>query len=291
MPSFSDQEKVGVISEALPYLRKFSGKTFVVKYGGASMTDDTLKQAVINDLALLHYVGVKIVLVHGGGPEINNILSRLNIPSKFHNGIRITDENTIEVVDMVLNGKVQKELVSMINRAGAKAIGICGKDANLFEAKQLQKDGQNWGYAGEITKVNPEVIYNLLDKEYLPVISSLAPHENQHKSYNINADNAAYKIAIALKAEKLIYLTNTSGVLRDANDPDSLIQKLNPEQSKELIKTGVISGGMIPKIENALLTLSEGVKSVHILNGTYKHALLLETFTEDGIGTMLSQDI
>lgn len=285
----NNSQKVEIISEALPYIREFSGKTFVIKYGGASMANSDLKQQVINNVALLHYIGVKVSLVHGGGPDINNMLKDLNIESKFRDGIRITDKPTMSVVEMILTGKVQKELVSLLNSAGAKSIGISGKDANLFQAKRYTADNLDWGQTGEITQINNQPIHMLLENSYLPVISSIAS-DAQCESLNINADNAAYKVAISLKAEKLIFLTDTMGVLTDISDPSSLIPRLTISQAKELIKEGTIQGGMLPKINNAISALQGGVKSVHILNGKCPNALLLEVLTQQGAGTMILPD-
>ncbi len=283
----SDQQRVSIISEALPYIRQFSGKTFVIKYGGASMVDESLKKKVIEDIAFLHYVGVRPILVHGGGPEINNMLGRLNIESKFKDGLRITDESTMEVVEMVLAGKVQKELVSLLSESGAKAIGLTGKDAGLMSASKVSKDGFDWGFTGEVDSVSTDIL-NLLTKEgYIPVISSIAPGKHG-QSFNINADTVAAKIAISLKAEKLILLTDTPGILRDKNDMNSLIQRTDIEELEDLIASGFIQGGMIPKSLSVIDSIKQGVKSVHILNGTHPHVLLLETFTEAGVGTMIT---
>lgn len=283
----SNQEKVSIISEVLPYLRQFSGKTIVIKYGGASMSDPHLRNTVMADIALLHYSGIKIVLVHGGGPSINEYLRKLNINSLFRDGIRITDEQTMEIVEMVLTGKIQKDLINLLNSHGAPAVGLTGKDGNLFEAIPYIRDGQDWGHTGELININPELINILLSKNYLPVLSSIAPHNNNQASLNINADNVAFKVAIALKAEKLIYLTNINGVMTDVNNQDSLVRKINRDIAKDLIDKEIIQGGMIPKINNALDALDQGVNSVHILNGMHNHSLLLEIFTKEGIGTML----
>ncbi len=287
--NINDQQRVSIISEALPYLREFRGKTFVIKYGGSSMVNEEIKQKVIEDIALLHYAGVKVVLVHGGGPEINQMLDRLNIKSQFKDGLRITNQETMEIVEMILTGKVQKDLVAKLNKAGAKAIGICGKDANHMIAKKVEHPDIDLGLTGEIKKINPEILQVLMKEDYLPVISSIAPDSN-FISHNINADNVASEVAIALKAEKLIFLTDTAGVLEDSNNPNSLIQKLNIEKALNLIDKGIINGGMIPKVKNSIECLNKGVHSVHILNGKYKHVLLLEIFTQSGVGTMISKN-
>lgn len=283
-----DEKKVQIISEALPYIRRFHGKVFVIKYGGASMKNPLLKQKVIDDIALLHYVGIKVVLVHGGGPEINQMLSRLNIPSKFADGLRITDSETMEVVEMILNGKVQRELVNMLNRAGAKAVGLSGKDGNLMTATKVEAT-VDLGQTGQISSIEPHLLNVLLDQGYVPVISSIACDQD-YLSYNINADNVAAQLAQAIDTEKLIYLTDTPGVLRDASDPSSLLTRLSVSQAADLIRTGVVSGGMIPKLQSAIESVCSGVGSVHILNGTFEHVLLLEIFTEYGVGTMLVRD-
>jgi acetylglutamate kinase len=288
MVIIDNQHRVSVISEALPYIRNFAGKTFVIKYGGASMTNDILKQKVIEDIALLNYIGVSPVIVHGGGPEINNMLERLNIKSQFHQGLRVTDKDTIEIVEMVLNGKVQKELVGLLNQAGAKAIGLCGRDGNLMKAKKFSSDddGFDWGFTGEIDSINPQVLYDLIEKKYLPLISSLAPDE-LGQIYNINADIVAAQIAIALKAEKLILLTDTPGILRDKDNKNSLIKSLNTESAKSLIEDKTITDGMIPKVLSGINAINNGVGAVHILDGTHEHVLLLEIFSSAGVGSML----
>ncbi|MFN5539964.1 MAG: acetylglutamate kinase [Candidatus Melainabacteria bacterium] len=288
--TITDQQRVSTISEALPYIREFSGKTFVIKYGGASMKDPLLKKKVIEDIALLHYVGVRPIVVHGGGPEINHMLGRLGIESKFRDGLRITDEKTMEIVEMVLAGKVQKDLVGLLGQAGAKAIGLSGKDANLMQAFRLTSDiGDDWGFTGDVKSVSVEILELLTAQGYIPVISSVAPDENYH-SCNINADTVASEIAIALKAQKLILLTDTQGLLMDKDQPESLIRRINTQEALKLIKQGIIQGGMIPKVESAIDAVKKGVGSVHILNGNHDHILLLETFTEAGVGTMIEAE-
>lgn len=282
----SDQLRVSVISEALPYIREFSGKTFVIKYGGASMTDESLKKKVIEDIALLHYVGVLPIVVHGGGPEINHMLGRLSIESKFKDGLRITDEATMEIVEMILSGKVQKDLVGLLNHAGAKAVGLSGKDGGLLRAKALSEKNFDWGFTGEIESVSTDILQTLISKGYIPVISSVAPDETG-QSYNVNADQVASELAIALKAEKLILLTDTPGILKDKNDKTSLIPRIKSTEVKSLIDEKIIQGGMIPKVLSATDALEQGVGSIHILDGTHEHVLLLETFTEAGVGTMI----
>lgn len=252
------------------------------------MGGDSLKQKVIEDIALLHYVGVRVLLVHGGGPEINQMLSRLGIESKFQDGLRVTDEKTMEVVEMILTGKVQKDLVSRLSKAGARAVGLCGKDGDLMRAQKVQKEGKDWGLTGEITQVNPALLIALLEQNYLPVISSIAPDESA-TSYNINADNVASEIAVSMNAEKLIFLTDTPGILKDPKDHASVIKKIKTSEAEGLIEDGTITGGMIPKLRGSVNCIEKGVGSVHILNGTQEHVLLLEIFTESGIGTMISK--
>jgi acetylglutamate kinase len=282
----SHQQRVSIISEALPYIRQFAGKTFVIKYGGASMSNAALKKKVIEDIALLHYVGVRPVVVHGGGPEINQMLEKLKINTEFKDGLRITDEKSMEVVEMVLAGKVQKELVGLLQEAGAKAVGLTGKDGGLMLANKLKTSDFDWGFTGTVESVSVEILEILTAHGYIPVISSIAPDEEYH-SCNVNADTVAAEIAIALKAQKLILLTDTPGILHDKNDAKSLLKKLKPNEALELIQKGVIAGGMIPKVHSAINSLNKGVESVHILDGTHEHVILLETFTEAGVGTMI----
>jgi len=278
-----DQQRVSIISEALPYLREFHGKTFVIKYGGSSMIQPQLKQQVIDDIALLHYIGVKVVVVHGGGPEINRMLERLGIESYFERGLRVTDEKSMEIVEMVLTGKVQKELVSLLNRSGAKAIGLSGKDGLLMQAQKFSDKDFDWDRTGKVQSVNPHILQTLLSENYLPIISSTSPDAKQN-SYNINADNVASEIAISLQAEKIIFLTDTPGILKQ----DQLIKKVSRQLAHKLISEGTVTGGMLPKLQNAIDCLERGVNSVHILNGTHEHVLLLEIFTEKGVGSMVT---
>jgi len=282
----SSEEKAEIISESLPYLRKFNSKTFVIKYGGASMLDQTLQKRVLEDLAFLHYAGIKVVLVHGGGPEIDLLLQKLKIKSEFKNGLRVTSKEAMEVVEMILTGKVQKKLVGFLNQAGTKAVGISGKDSNLILAEKISTDNFDWGFTGAIKEINVSLINTLLDANYLPVVSSIAG-DYKGESYNINADLVAASLAIALKAEKLVLLTNTDGILRDPKDPSSLIKKIKLDNYQELIKNKTVQGGMLPKLESAVSSIRNGVNSVHILNGIKAHALILEIFTETGIGTMI----
>ncbi|WP_298615616.1 acetylglutamate kinase [uncultured Thermosynechococcus sp.] len=280
----SDSDRVRVLSEALPYLQAFAGRTFVVKYGGAAMKEEHLKDSVIRDIVFLSYVGIRPVVVHGGGPEINTWLSKLNIEPQFKNGLRVTDAATMDVVEMVLVGRVNKEIVTLINQAGGNAVGLCGKDGNLIRARAQGEDGI--GFVGEVQGVDTRVITALVEKGYIPVISSVAADETG-QAYNINADTVAGEIAAALGAEKLILLTDTAGILRDYRDPSTLIYRLDIAEARQLIKEGVVSGGMIPKVTCCVRSLAQGVKAAHIIDGRVPHALLLEIFTDSGIGSML----
>lgn len=276
--------RVRVLSEALPYIQKFAGRTVVVKYGGAAMKDSSLKDKVIRDIVFMSCVGVRPVVVHGGGPEINNWLGKLNIEPQFKDGLRVTDADTMDVVEMVLVGRVNKELVSLISRAGGKAVGLCGKDGNLIEARPVGKEGV--GFVGEVTAVDPDIISTLVAQGYVPVISSVAADENG-QAHNINADTVAGEIAAALNAEKLILLTDTAGILQDYKDPSTLINHLDIQQARELIDEGVVAGGMIPKVNCCVRSLAQGVRAAHILDGRVPHALLLEIFSDQGIGSMI----
>ena len=282
--SKAEATRVRVLSEALPYIQQFAGRTVVVKYGGAAMKDSTLKDTVIRDIVFLACVGLRPVVVHGGGPEINSWLGKLGIEPQFKDGLRVTDAPTMEVVEMVLVGKVNKELVSLINCAGGLAVGLCGKDANLITARPDGREGI--GFVGEVTSVNINLLDSLLKSGYIPVVSSVAADETG-QAYNINADTVAGEIAAALGAEKLILLTDTSGILRDYKDPSTLIPKVDIKQARELIETGVVSGGMIPKVTCCVRSLAQGVKAAHILDGRVAHSLLLEIFTDEGIGSMI----
>ncbi|HIK24736.1 MAG: acetylglutamate kinase [Thermosynechococcus sp. Uc] len=280
----SDSDRVRVLSEALPYLQAFAGRTFVVKYGGAAMKEEQLKDSVIRDIVFLSYVGIRPVVVHGGGPEINTWLSKLNIEPQFKNGLRVTDAATMDVVEMVLVGRVNKEIVTLINQAGGKAVGLCGKDGNLIRARAQGED--SIGFVGEVQGVDTRVITALVEKGYIPVISSVAA-DDTGQAYNINADTVAGEIAAALGAEKLILLTDTAGILRDYRDPSTLIYRLDIAEARQLIQDGVVSGGMIPKVTCCVRSLAQGVKAAHIIDGRVPHALLLEIFTDSGIGSML----
>jgi acetylglutamate kinase len=282
--SIDPADRVQVLSEALPYIQKFAGRTVVIKYGGAAMKDSALKDQVMRDIVFMACVGIHPVVVHGGGPEINTWLGKLNIEPQFKNGLRVTDAATMDVVEMVLVGRLNKEIVAMISQAGASAVGLCGKDGNLITARP--SDQTDVGFVGEVTAVNPSIIEALVATGHIPVISSVAADE-AGQSYNINADTVAGELAAALGAEKLILLTDTPGLMRDFKDPESLIPRLDIRQARVLIDTGVVSGGMIPKLTCCIRSLAQGVKAAHIIDGRLPHALLLETFTDAGIGTML----
>ncbi len=281
-------EKANVLVEALPYIREFFGKTVVIKYGGSAMFDERLRRTTAEDIVLMKYVGMNPIVVHGGGPSINEMLKKMGIVSKFSpQGLRITDEDTMVVVEMVLAGTINKDIVSLINKAGGNAVGICGKDGHLLYAeKNLGEDGTDIGMVGRIIKVNEKLLQVLCMNGFIPVVAPIATDENGGV-WNINADTAAGEIASALKAEKLVFLTDTPGLLRDVNDPDSLISQLASSEVKMLKENKVITGGMIPKIDACLNALYNGVKRTHIIDGRIPHSLLLEIFTREGLGTLV----
>ncbi|NJL37354.1 MAG: acetylglutamate kinase [Leptolyngbyaceae cyanobacterium RM2_2_4] len=280
----AEATRVRVLSEALPYIQQFAGRTVVVKYGGAAMKDSSLKAKVMRDIVFLACVGLRPVVVHGGGPEINSWLSKLGIEPQFKNGLRVTDAPTMDVVEMVLVGRVNKEIVALINQAGGSAIGLCGKDANLIKARPQNDVGI--GFVGDVSSIDASVLESLVKSGYIPVVSSVAADETG-QAYNINADTVAGELAAALGAEKLILLTDTPGILQDYHDPSSLIAKLDIQQARSLIESGVVSGGMIPKVNCCVRSLAQGVRAAHIIDGRIPHALLLEIFTDAGIGSML----
>ncbi|MDD3652759.1 MAG: acetylglutamate kinase [Desulfotomaculaceae bacterium] len=289
-------EKAAILVEALPYIKKFYGKTVVIKYGGHAMVNNDLKEAVMTDLVLMKYVGMHPVIVHGGGPEITEMLKRVGIVSRFVNGLRVTDRETMEIVEMVLAGKINKEIVAQINQIGGRAVGLSGKDAGLFQAvKKLHRvitpEGKDEmvdiGFVGDITQVNPGVILTVMNEGYIPVVSPVAVGD-QGESYNVNADFAAGRLAAALGADKLIILTDVEGVMAERNDPGSLISVLRVEDYPALVEKGIINGGMIPKVECCLDALAGGVRTTHILDGRVPHSILLEVFTDEGIGTMVT---
>ncbi|MBO7485717.1 MAG: acetylglutamate kinase [Spirochaetaceae bacterium] len=280
-----------ILVEALPYFKQWVGKIVVVKYGGNAMLNEELKQAVMEDIVLLNTIGVHVVLVHGGGPEINAMLERVGKESKFVNGLRYTDEETMEIVQMVLTGKLNKDIVGILLQQGGKAVGLSGVDSGLLRAKKIDKNGEDLGFVGEVTEVHPEIVTSLLNQGFIPVISTVALGEQGDTArYNINADTAAARIAIALHAEKFVQLTNVPGVLRDVNDPTTLIKRIAREAIPSMIATGIISSGMIPKIECCLEALKGGVPRTHIIDGRVPHSLLIEMFSDRGIGTMLMNE-
>ncbi len=278
-------DKASVLIEALPYIQRFNRQIIVVKYGGSAMLDEELRQSVIEDVVLLKLVGFKPVIVHGGGKEISKWLTRSGVETKFYDGLRITDTDTLDVAEMVL-GKVNNELVSRAESLGIKAVGISGKDGNLLTAEKNEPDGKDIGYVGKVTDVDPKIIYDLLDNDFLPVIYPIGKGADG-QGYNINGDHAATAIAKALEANKLAYLTDIVGVCTDPKDPDTLISELYSDDAKKLIEDGTVKGGMIPKLENCIEAIEAGVKRVHILDGRIPHCLLLEIFTDKGIGTAI----
>ncbi len=276
--------RVRILSEALPYIQKFVGRTVVVKYGGAAMKDGSLKADVIRDIVFMASVGIRPVVVHGGGPEINIWLGKLGIEPQFKDGLRVTDAPTMDVVEMVLVGRVNKELVSLINQAGGKAVGLCGKDGNLITARP--QGSADVGFVGEVSGIDSGILKTLVEAGYIPIVSSVASDETG-QVYNINADTVAGEIAAALGAEKLILLTDTKGILKDYKDPSTLLPQLDIQQARNLIETGIVAGGMIPKVTCCVRSLAQGVGAAHIVDGRVPHALLLEIFTDLGIGSMI----
>jgi acetylglutamate kinase len=278
------QQRAGVLVEALPYIRRFRGQTVVVKFGGNAMTSPDLSRQFAEDVVLMHSVGIRIVVVHGGGPQIGELLGRLGIESEFRDGLRVTDAATLDVARMVLEGKVSSELVSAINVHGPYAIGLSGADAGLIRAYARNPE---LGFVGDIASVNPHIVERLLAEEFIPVISTIGSDE-QGQAYNINADTVATAVAQAMRAEKLIYLTDVDGLLADVEDPASLITSIDVDAVREMIATGALSGGMIPKSRACIDAVEAGVRSVHMVNGTIPHVLLLELLTDEGVGTMIT---
>ena len=275
-------QRAEILTQALPYIQKYNNKIVVIKYGGNAMINEELKDAVMGDIVLLSLIGIKVVLVHGGGPEINEMLGKIGKKSEFINGLRVTDKETMEVVQMVLAGKVNKSLVNLLQHKGGNAIGLCGIDGHMIKAKKVD---EQLGYAGEITEVNVAPILDVLESGYIPVVSTVG-YDNDNNVYNINADTAAAGIAGALKAECLISMTDIAGVLRDKNDPTTLIPKIVVSEAPMLMKQGIIAGGMIPKINCCIEAIRRGVHKVFIIDGRVPHAILIEILTDEGIGTM-----
>jgi acetylglutamate kinase len=289
MDESSSQDRAGILIHALPYIQRYRGKTIVVKYGGNAMISPDLKAAVIQDVVLMACVGIRTVLVHGGGPEIDTLLKKTGKESRFVQGLRYTDAETMELVQMVLAGKLNKDIVGLVQQAGGQALGLCGIDGSLLEGVRYSPDGKDLGLVGEITNVNTGLLETVLSGGYIPVVSTVAlgVGSDAGLSLNINADTAAAKISAALGAEKLILMTDVRGVLKDVNDPDSLLKVIYREEIDDLKTQGTVSKGMIPKIECCRLALDSGVSRTHIIDGRLAHALLIELFTDEGIGTMI----
>ena len=284
MSDFPVAQRAQVLAEALPYIQKYYGKTIVVKYGGNAMISEELRQAVISDIILLHLVGIRVVVVHGGGPEISAMLKKIGKESKFVDGLRYTDAETMEVVQQVLCGKVNKDLVATLNAVGGRALGLCGMDAGLFQAKKLD---EKYGLVGEMVQVDPAIVNDALSDGYIPVVSTVAQGVDGETAYNINADTAAAKLAVALGAEKLILLTDVRGLLLDPKDESTLLPVVELSKVPGLIKDGVIQGGMIPKVDCCVEAVRSGVKNAVILDGRIPHSILIELLSNEGIGTML----
>ena len=285
--SLSIMDRAKVLNEALPYIQQYSGKIVVVKYGGNAMISENLRRAVLSDIVLLHQVGIQVVVVHGGGPEISSMLKKIGKEGVFVNGLRYTDEETMDIVQQVLCGKVSKDLVSLIDAYGGKAMGLCGMDGRMLEAVKKSGDGFDYGFVGDITNVNCQPILDVLVAGYIPVISSVEAGADGAKCYNINADTAAAQVAAGLGAEKLVILTDVLGLLRDVNDPDTLISKCRVSEVPVLVKEGIIKGGMIPKIQCCVEAVRRGVSRAHILDGRIEHSVLIELLTDAGVGTMI----
>ena len=281
-------DKANVLIEALPYIQRFNRKIVVVKYGGSAMLDDELKKNVIKDVVLLKLVGFKPIIVHGGGKEISRWVGKVGMEPKFINGLRVTDKDTMEIAEMVL-AKVNKELVAMVESLGVNAVGISGKDGGLLKCRKKQTEGGDIGFVGEVTKVEPKILEDLLEKDFLPIIFPVG-QDDEFATYNINADDAACAIAEAVHAEKLAFLSDIEGVYKDKDDPSSLISELHVDEAQKLIDDGYVGGGMIPKLKNCIDAIEEGVNRVHILDGRIPHSLLLEIFTNKGIGTAILRE-
>ncbi len=281
-------DKAEVLIEALPYIQRFNRKIIVVKYGGSAMVDETLKERVIQDVTLLKLVGFKPIIVHGGGKEISKWVGKVGMEPEFVNGLRVTDEATMELAEMVL-GKVNKSLVQLVESLGVRAIGISGKDGKLLTVEKKYADGEDIGFVGDIKKVNGDILYDLLEKDFLPIVCPVGL-DDEYQTYNINADDAACAIARAMKAEKLAFLTDIEGVYKDPDDPETLISELRVSEAEGLMEQGYIGGGMLPKLQNCIDAIENGVSRVHILDGRIPHCLLLEIFTNKGIGTAILND-
>jgi acetylglutamate kinase len=282
-------EKAKTLIEALPYIKEFNGITVVIKYGGSALVNQEIKKSLMQDIALMKFVGLKPVVVHGGGPEINQTLNRLGMESRFVNGLRVTDRETMEVVEMVLTGKLNPEITSALSLQGILAAGISGKDGGTLRAEKLCPGGVDIGFVGEVRNVDTTLIRTLLDNDFVPVVSPIGA-DQQGQSYNVNADMAAVAVAGALRAEKLVFLTDVEGILLDRKDVGSVLSHVRAAEIPRMIREGVVSGGMIPKVESCAAAVDAGVKRVHILDGRVEHCLLLEIFTKEGIGTMVEKN-
>ncbi|HIV68736.1 MAG TPA: acetylglutamate kinase [Candidatus Butyricicoccus stercorigallinarum] len=287
MSEEKQKQRAQVLIEALPHIQKYYGKTVVVKYGGNAMINETLKDAVIHDIVLLSLVGVRVVVVHGGGPEISAMLKKIGKQSEFVKGLRYTDRETMDIVQMVLCGKVNKDLVSLLGNAGGAGVGLSGMDGGLFQAvRKVDEDGTDYGYVGNIVRVNPEPVVDMLEHGYIPVVSTVALGVDDDTNYNINADLAAAKLAVALQAEKLILLTDVRGLLMDRHDENTLLPEVKVSAVPKLIKDGIIAGGMIPKVDCCVEAVREGVRQANIQDGRVEHSILIELFSNQGVGTM-----
>ena len=289
MMNLTPETRAGILVEALPYIQEYAGQIIVVKYGGNAMVSEVLKEAVIQDIVLLNLVGIKVVLVHGGGPEISEMLKKIGKESTFVKGLRYTDEETMDIVQMILCGKVNKNLVSLLEKAGGRGVGLGGMDGGLFKAVRLRgPDGTDYGDVGEITEVNEKLVLDMLEEGFIPVVSSVAAGVDEETNYNINADTAAEKLAVALKAKKLILLTDVRGLMKVPGDDSTLIPKLKVSEVPALVKSGIISGGMIPKVDCCVEAVRQGVERANIQDGRVPHSILIELLSKDGVGTMFS---
>ena len=289
MMNLTPETRAGILVEALPYIQEYAGQIIVVKYGGNAMVSEMLKEAVIQDIVLLNLVGIKVVLVHGGGPEISEMLKKIGKESTFVKGLRYTDEETMDIVQMILCGKVNKNLVSLLEKAGGRGVGLGGMDGGLFKAvRRRDPDGTDYGYVGEITEVNEKLVLDMLEEGFIPVVSSVAAGVDEETNYNINADTAAEKLAVALKAKKLILLTDVRGLMKVPGDDSTLIPKLKVSEVPALVKSGIISGGMIPKVDCCVEAVRQGVERANIQDGRVPHSILIELLSKDGVGTMFS---
>ena len=287
MMNLNPESKAAILVEALPYIQEYTGEVIVVKYGGNAMINEELKKAVIEDIVLLNLVGIKVVLVHGGGPEISEMLGKIGKESKFVNGLRYTDKETMDIVQMILCGKVNKNLVSLLQKAGGKAVGLSGIDGDMFKAVKLtDSEDTDYGYVGNIKEVDPGIVFDTLEKGFIPVVSSVATGDDGEIHYNVNADTAAEKLAVALKAKKLILLTDVCGLMKDPDDDSTLIKKLKVSEVPLLVNNGVIKGGMIPKVNCCVEAVRQGVQRANIQDGRVPHSILIELLSKDGVGTM-----